>query len=83
MEEMEVEGGGAKILFFWFWGRKFETAGKEEEKKKKKRKKMVVAAGRYKNKSQWKNIIPNFTHQTRQIYKYPFNFISFHSKQLI
>lgn len=82
MEEVEVEGGGAKILFFWFWGRKFETGGKEE-KKKKKRKKMVVAAGRYKNKSQWKNIIPNFTHQTRQIYKYPFNFISFHIKQLI
>ena len=61
MEEVEVEGGVRRFYFFWFWGRKFETGGKEEEKKKQK---MVVAAGRYKNKSQWKNIIPNFTHQT-------------------
>lgn len=62
MEEVEVEGGVRRFYFFWFWGRKFETGGKEEEKKKKKM--VVVAAGRYKNKSQWKNIIPNFTHQT-------------------
>lgn len=85
MEEVKVEGGVRRFYFFWFWGRKFETGGKEEEEEEeeeKKKKKMVVAAGRYKNKSQWKNIIPNFTHQTRQIYKYPFNFISFHIKQL-
>lgn len=68
MEEVEVEGGGCEdFIFFGFGEGNLRPGGKEkeeEEEKKKKRKKMVVGAGRYKNKSQWKNIIPNFTHQT-------------------